>query len=102
VKAARWLFVFLFYLAAELISPSAAMPLEALDGEAEESIHLAGQTRHTRVGAARRAPAAAQTKTAALRPSRPTPAPRTAATRGGPVRKVPAPVPESASAPEDH
>src|SRR5262245_55885243 len=101
MKAVRWLFVFLFYVAAELVSPAAAAPLETLDGEAEESIHLAGQARRPRLGAARRAPAAPRARPTAVRSSRPAPILRATA-RSGPVQKLPVPASESAAAPEDH
>jgi hypothetical protein len=102
MKVARWVLVFVLYLAAELLGASAPPLLEALDGEAEESIHRAGQTRLTRVDAARRSPAATRTTAATLRSMRPAPVSPAAVSRSTPVPKTPASVPESASASEDH
>jgi hypothetical protein len=99
MKAARWLLVFLFWVAADLSSPLGGVPQEALDGEAEEAVHLAGRTRAPQLAVARRPPATADAQ-AARRRSRPGPVVAAVAAHASPVRKVPAPVPESAS--EDH
>jgi hypothetical protein len=99
MKAARWLLVFLFWVAADLSTPLAGLPLEALDGEAEEAIHLAGRARAPQLAAARRPPVTGEARDPRRRP-RPGPAVGAVAAHARPVRKVPAPVPESA--PEDH
>jgi hypothetical protein len=97
MNAVRWVLVVLLYVAAELSSPLMLTPLETFDGEAEESIHLVGRARAGRLAVARRKPVTGDAR-AALRRSRPRPV--SAVTRSPSTRKVPAPVPESESAPE--
>ena len=99
MKPLRFVLVFFFYVAAELMSPTAGSPVESLDREAEESVQLTGQRRVARLVAERRAPAIA---VASVRSATPRSDPHLARARGNPVRKVPAPAPESPSAPEDH
>ena len=98
----RFILVFLFYVAAELMSPVAATAVEVMDGEAESSQH-GGQRRLSRVAAAKDH-AATERRDAALRAARraSAPAPARAPARGDAPRKVPAPVPESPPAPDDH
>jgi hypothetical protein len=96
---ARWLFVILFYVAADLASPLAGVSTEALDGEAEEAIQLAGRARVRRAAEPRRAPTGEETRARHQRPG-PVPAVATVSVHAGPARKIPSPVPEPA--PEDH
>jgi hypothetical protein len=97
----RWVLVFLFYLAADLSSPVMLTPLEAFDGEAEESIHRAGHRRNRLLAPNRHQPGAATTNAVLARP-RPTPAAPRVEAFDGAARKVPAPAADSASSPEDH
>ena len=101
MRPMRWIAVFCFYLAAELLSPVAAAPVQMVDGEAEESVQLAGQRRLARLVAERRSPATVDVE-ATSRSAAPRSASNLARPRVNPVRKVPAPVPESSPAPEDH
>jgi hypothetical protein len=101
MRPMRWIVVFCFYLAAELLSPVAAAPIQMVDGEAEESVQLAGQRRLARPVAERGSPAGAEV-VAASRSAAPRSAPNLGRPRVNPVRKVPAPVPESSPAPEAH
>jgi hypothetical protein len=104
MRPVRWLLVFLFYVAAELMSPAAAAPFEGLDGEAEESIHLSGQRRLPRLAVARRRPEAAVAHAAQVRSERLRAFRSMARARSNPLREARPPVADSASAPapEDH
>lgn len=99
----RLVLVFLLYLAAELVSPVAATPVEAFDGEAEESLLHAGPRRVARLAAERRSPIAADlvatSSSSAIRST----TPQISRPRANPVRKIPAAAPPDASpAPQDH
>jgi hypothetical protein len=99
----RWILVFLFYAAAELMSPAAAAPHEALDGEAEESIHIAGQRRILLPAVTRpRSTTAMVRRTAQVRAPRPRAVRGLATARSAPVRKAVPVIAGSASASEDH
>ena len=101
MKVLRWLLVFAFYVAADLSSPVMLAPLEAFDGEAEESIHRAGHRRNGLRAAARNGHLAATTSATLARRRPPRAAPR-AETHDRAARKAPAPAADSASGPEDH
>lgn len=103
MRCLRWLLVFSLYAAAELMGPVGAAPMEGHDGGAEESVHLAGQRRVARHIVERGRPLVAATPAAAaMRWAAERRGPRPALARGTPVRKVPPPARESASAPDDH
>jgi hypothetical protein len=103
MKAVRWVLIFLFYVAAELMSPVAVTPVEILEGEAE--LHQAGQRRVGRVVMVYDHPATDR-RDVALRPTRlfaaAAPSPHRAWIRPESPRKIPAPVPAPPSAPDDH
>lgn len=101
MRQLRWILVACLYLAAELVSPVVAAPAELLGGEAEESIQLSGQRRAARLVAQRGSPAAVEVVSRS-RAAVPRSASRLGRAHANPVRKVPAPAPESSSAPEDH
>ena len=100
MKVLRWLLVFAFYVAADLSSPVMLAPLEAFDGEAEESIHRASH-RQSGIRAPARNRHVAATTSAALVRCRPPRAEPRAETHDYAARKVPAAA-DSASCPEDH
>ena len=101
MKVLRWLLVFAFYVAADLSSPVMLAPLEAFDGEAEESIHRAGH-RQSSLRAPARSRHVAATTSAALARHRPPRAEPRAETHDPAARKIPAPAADPASCPEDH
>ena len=101
MKVLRWLLVFAFYVAADLSSPVMLAPLEAFDGEAEESIHRAGHRQNGLRAPARNRDMAATTSAALARRRPPRAAPR-AETHDPAARKMPAPAADPASCPEDH
>jgi hypothetical protein len=101
MKMLRWLLVFAFWVAADLSSPVALAPLEAFDGEIEESIHRPGH-RQNRFRAPARNRHVAATATAVLARRRPPVVENRAETHDRAARKVPAPAADCASCPEDH
>ena len=98
MKVVRWLLVMAFYLAADLSSPIGLTPLEAFDGEAEESLHRAAFRRAARLAPARHEPASIQRSAPVRRP--PTHPARTEASDRV-VRKVPASASDSPPEPAD-
>jgi hypothetical protein len=95
MKVVHWLVVLAFYLAADLSSPIGLTPLEAFDGEAEESLHGGAFRRAARLDPARHEPLS-------LEPSAPVRRPNTRPTRTDApdrtVRKIP---PSASDAPPE-
>ena len=98
MKVVRWLLLVAFYLAADLSSPIGLTPLEAFDGEAEESLHRAAFRRTARLAPARHEPASIERSAPVQRP-RSSPARTQAPDRV--VRKVPASASDSPPDPTD-
>jgi hypothetical protein len=103
MKGFHIVLVFLFSIAAEFAVPLVPSPLELVE-EAEETVHFTARRSVSR--RAGRTPVSSVTRAGAVnavpRPPSVRVAPHAHLTRGGPVRKIPPPAPESASALEDH
>ena len=99
MKVVRWLLVFAFYVAAELSSPIGLAPLEAFDGEIEESLHRAAFRRAARQAPARHEPSSIRPIQTVQRPRTTGPARTEAPDRA--ARKVPASASDSPPDPED-
>jgi hypothetical protein len=102
MRTVRWLLIGLLYAAAELASPLAIAPAEALEAEAEEAVQLAGRQRGGRLGAARRAPRLPRITPVALRPRPPVSRRRATLDPAALPRRAPALLAASPPAPDDH
>jgi hypothetical protein len=99
MKVVRWFLVFAFYVAAELCSPVGLTPVEAFDGEAEESLHRAAFRRAGRLAPARHEPSSIKPSQTVRRERTTSPARTEAPDRA--VRKVPVSASDSPPDPED-
>jgi hypothetical protein len=105
MRVLRWLLVGIVYLAVELGTPLGATAFEAFDGEAEETVALAGYHRSRRLAAAARGAAPAPKDPRLQRAAPPRVAARAARlVGGGAPRRVPPALaePSPPSGSEDH